>query len=141
MPAILFLGTFLALAFRPGATFDLQDLKTSSFFTFMASFDKSYCSYDQFSDAFENFKATDEVIQKLNKCHNTHLAGHNKFSDWSKQKYRTVLGLIGEPKIPVAPPSSPKSDNITLPPGLLGASTATVPSTWDWRSKGAVTPV
>ena len=62
----------------------MLDQRTSSFFNFLASFDKSYSNYDQLTEAFVNFKAADDVIQKLNKCHNTHVAGHNKFSDWSR---------------------------------------------------------
>ena len=51
-----------------------------------------------------------------------------------------TLGLVGDPHIPVK--DSGFSTNTTMS-GLLGAATTTVyvPSTIDWRTKGAVTPI
>jgi hypothetical protein len=48
------------------------------FFSFCASFDKSYSTYEDFSKGFLNFFATDAIIKKIN-------SGHNQFSDMSPE--------------------------------------------------------
>ena len=65
-------------------------------------------------------------MQKVNSEGKSWTAGHNKFSDWSKDEFSSIL--------PCSQPPS-KEPEYTL------IDTSKIKDEIDWRSKGAVTPV
>ena len=77
------------------------------FMQYIAKHNKAYSSVEEFNMRFENFMAIDAEIEAINHPDSgeTHTAAHNKFSDYTREEYRAMLGLKG-----MTPPA--KSNNV-----------------------------
>lgn len=53
------------------------------FMNFVAKFGKVYRTVEEFDMRAGQYKKTDEIIRNINFGNSTHIAGHNKFSDWT----------------------------------------------------------
>jgi len=97
-----------------------------AYMNYLAEFGKTMNSVEEFSMRMNNFDMTDQFINQVNSENgNTWTAGHNQFSDWSREEYKNLLGL--------------KNNDMHLNrvyetyPEATGAI--------NWVTKGAVTPV
>ena len=69
-------------------TYELQ------YMNYLAKFGKNLNSIDEFDARLEIFAHTDLDIKMINeKSENTWVAGHNQFSDWTQEEYKSMLGL------------------------------------------------
>jgi C1A family cysteine protease len=118
---------FAAQVYENGAVEITEDPK-SLFLDFMQTHNKHYKSVSETAAKFENFKATIARVNKLNaQSRNAHF-GITKFADLSPEEFSTTI--LMKNKI------QPKEDTEVVQPADVA-----VPSTFDWRDKGAVTPV
>ena len=62
---------------------------------FIARNNKAYETVEEYQVRREQFNKTHAFIQEhnSNSDKNAHVAGHNKFSDWSEQEFKTLMGL------------------------------------------------
>jgi len=103
----------------------------TAFQNFVTKFEKKYDSFDAFTKAYQNFKAN--VVKSTHFAMNTkssHRVGITKFFDLTKEEF--VAHYLGRK---LSAPRKAKAH------GHVKASNATAPSSYDWRDKGAVSPV
>jgi len=102
------------------------------FFQFLKLYNKNY-SPNELPVRYQNFKDSKHEIHRLNeeaqaKGLNTKF-GVTKFADWSKEEFKTKM--MGYKKISNIQPLSSVQPELKAP----------LPTSFDWRTKGAVTPV
>jgi cathepsin F len=98
--------------------------------SFIKSYGRKYKSDEEFLSRFQNFKVNLKTIAEKNaKFGPTTQYAVNKFADLSKSEFKELFLMNN------LPPYEPKGEelNVTL---LVDP-----PTTFDWRSKGAVTPI
>jgi C1A family cysteine protease len=81
-----------AIAATVGVTSALHQLELK-YMNYLAEFGKNMNSIEEFEARLEHFTATDLDIEEINGQNNTWTAGHNQFSDWSHEEYKSILGL------------------------------------------------
>merc|ERR1711957_553522 len=59
---------------------------------YFAKFNKASNSVDEFAMRLTNFQETSDFITEQNESNDTHVAGHNQFSDWTFAEYKAILG-------------------------------------------------
>jgi len=118
---------FAAELYSNGALEITEDPK-SLFLDFMQTYDKQYKNNDEVALRFANFKATITRINKLNKESRNAQFGITKFADLSADEFQTTILM----KNPIHPQESTE----VVEPAAVDA-----PDYFDWREKGAVTPV
>jgi len=59
---------------------------------YVAKFNKASNSVDEFAMRLTNFQETSDFITEQNESNDTHVAGHNQFSDWTFAEYKAILG-------------------------------------------------
>jgi hypothetical protein len=64
---------------------------------YITKFGKSYGTVEEFNFRAALFMKTEEAIAKINAEQDTHIAAHNKFSDYTPEEYKRMLGLKGAP--------------------------------------------
>jgi len=97
------------------------------FRNFMHKYKKSY-HHDEFRSRYANFKTIMDFVDQHNKLGKSYTVGINQFSDLTGTEFaQYYLGLNMPSQIPAA--KSLTSPNPSLP------------SSFDWRTKGAVTPI
>lgn len=118
--------TYIAAAFVAACAAASSD--DFEFMKFVTKFNKNYKTPEEFEARFQNFVATHNFIQEHNTQGHLHQAGHNQFSDWTREEYQSMLGLknIGAPVI------SGKT---------VAATNATIPASVNWVTAGKVNPV
>jgi len=116
----------IALAFIPTDEARIYE----SFAAFIAKFNKEY-SNEELMTKYNNFKASLERIALLNRNNDGTTFGINQFADMSPEQFHQDI-LMKEPTTIV--------DN-TFYANNQFVPSATAPADFDWRSKGAVTPV
>ena len=94
---------------------------------YLAQYGKISNDVDEFNMRMENFSIVDEFIEEHNSGNSTHVAGHNQFSDWTRQEYRNMLGKKA---------AEPVMNGTTQ---IFDESTAA--ASVNWIDAGAVTPV
>jgi len=117
--ALLCVGVALAAPRTEEQTF-------SSFMDFTRRFNKQYKSVEEFTQRYTNFLATLDRIEQLN-ADGSNVHGITKFADLTPAEFKSMyLGFNPglKQKLPVLQPAADAA-----------------PSSFDWRSKGAVTPV
>ena len=101
------------------------------FMRYVSMHNKVYETVEEFNTRQVNFAETDAHVRSVNENPlSTHKAAHNKFSDWSQEEFEGMLGL----------------KNVTLPEDMdvdveEEEVSLNLPTSWDWRSEGKVTPV
>lgn len=86
---------------------------------------RSYATSEEYKLRFSLYKLRDSAIEAFNlDSDNTHLVGHNMFSDRTSDEMKVMNGY--------------KHEEPTKVSELLEVD---IPKTLDWRTKGAVTPV
>ena len=100
------------------------------FMKWIQKFGKSYKDAKEFEMRFANWLEMDKFIKETNADETqTHVAGHNHLSDLTEEEYNSMLGLR----------------NVTHPEmredAIVADSSANLPTSWDWREQGMVTPV
>lgn len=120
---IAFLAIFAAVAMARQLT---EKEYQTAFTEWMQTHKKSY-HHDEFQYRFRVFKTNMDYITSYNARKNGVTLKMNQFGDLPNAEYaRLLLGV------------KPKT---TLKPSTKQTPTAGLPNSWDWRSKGAVTPV
>jgi cathepsin L len=89
--------SLIATAIAAAATATIMNETDFAFIQYIAEHNKSYASMEQYSQRFENFKFMDAEIKKLNSENLTTVHGHNKFSDMSREEYKSMLGYKPAP--------------------------------------------
>jgi len=104
---------------------DLMAPADYKFMEFVTEYGKSYGTVAEFKFRSEQFKARHAEIEAFNAdSNNTHVVGHNEFSDFTQAEMKARNGYKHQEQQNV----------VTLDESVNAASV-------DWRSKGAVTPV
>jgi C1A family cysteine protease len=96
------------------------------FINFITRFGKSYGTVEEFNFRAAHFKRTDDSIAQINAEQNTHVAAHNKFSDYTPAEYKRMMGLEGAP---------------TMSSNAVHEVTGTPANNIDWRTTGWLTGV
>jgi hypothetical protein len=117
---------FVALAACQPDDFVLRE----SFVDYIHSFGKVYQSQFEFNARFEAYKVNLAKIAVLNSRTTTATYGLTKFSDMTSEEFRHLY------KMPIYRPVLPEDDSFYLHPTNIEA-----PASFDWRTKGAVSPV
>eukprot|EP00026_Physarum_polycephalum_P012858 Phypoly_transcript_13199.p1 GENE.Phypoly_transcript_13199~~Phypoly_transcript_13199.p1 ORF type:complete len:354 (+),score=71.25 Phypoly_transcript_13199:64-1062(+) len=131
MKAILALCLFFAVAFAAekylnGAE-EISGNPKELFTAFINKYHKMY-SQDETNTRYNNFKETIARVNKLNKASQNAVFGLTQFADMSVDEFRNTILM----KNPIVPQDSKE----VVQPAQVDA-----PDTYDWRDKGAVTPV
>jgi C1A family cysteine protease len=129
----MMLKLFVAVVLLVGVSavkFHEKDVQFDKFMSYIRQHNKNYANMDEFALRFENFKASVTRIAERNaRSDGRNIFGLNKFSDMSPEEFKEAyLGYKPAAKRPHAPVSHPKR-NLRAPTSV------------DWRTKGAVTPV
>jgi C1A family cysteine protease len=100
------------------------------FLKFTSKFAKSYGTKEEFEFRSALFKKNLASIREENaKEGNTFTLGLNKFADWTPAEYKRLLGYK---------PDRTRAKNY---PVMVADPNVTIPTSIDWRTKGAVNPV
>jgi len=102
------------------------------FMQFVSTHGKSYGTMEEFSMRLERYNRADAYIKghyEKNGPEPSFHVGHNKFSDWTEQEYKVLLGY------------KPMKGKKRTPKGEVAVDTTTLPESIDWRQHNAVNPV
>lgn len=99
------------------------------FIQHIAEYGKSYGTKEEYIFRLNEFAKKHAAIAEINAENGSFTVGHNKFSDWTDDEYKRLLGFKGK--------QSPfvEATQATL------LSTEDIPASIDWRTKGAVNAV
>ena len=120
----------IALSEQPKFTSLFSTIEMSQdnveFANFLARFGKSYGTKEEFQFRYEQYIKNMAIIRNENsRNENTFSLGANKFTDYTRDEYRRLLGY-----------------KATANPGdTLVLDASQIPTDVDWRKEGAVTPV
>jgi cathepsin L len=93
---------------------------------YCAQYNKVTNDVEEFNTRMGNFAFVDAFIKENNAGNETHVAGHNQFSDWSHAEYKSILGYArGEQDV----------RNVKIFDESMNADSL------NWVDAGAVTPV
>ncbi len=134
----MYLSTLLVAASSTGVTNDfanaVEQINLDRFKDWVVKHDIFISDDSQFDKMFNNWIDNDKYIEYINSLNKTYRLGHNKYSGMNQQEFRELMGF--------------KSNFEELRQYLRGPSknysteqVDAVPSSVDWRTKGAVTPV
>ena len=111
------------------ASTQVLNADSMQFIDYIAQYNKYYGSVDEFNFRQEQWTRAHAFIQEINNSNNTsHVASHNKFSDWTEDEFKAIMGLKHHHTNMDIPKKVP----------ILNGDT---PEAKDWRSEGKVTPV
>ena len=116
------LGT--ALLASAAIAFEANDIE---FISFAAKFGKSFKNFEEYKMRFDQFKATVKFVEEHNSLGNSYSLEVNQYSDWTEAEYQKLLGYK----------PAPRNREATI----VKYSPYELPTTVDWISAGAVTPV
>jgi C1A family cysteine protease len=91
----------------------------------MKTYEKSY-GHDEFYYRYRIFKNNMDQIEEINNKQSEYTAAINKFADLTAEEFAGLYGGV-KPK--------------TVSGTAVASSGSAVPTAWDWRVKGAVTPI
>jgi len=98
----------------------------------MRTYNKTYLTPNEYSQRFQNFVASLERVKVLNSKSPKAQYGVTKFSDMSPAEFKSTILM----KNPIVPSVKPGVGVLTVK-----VPKAALPVAFDWRTKGAVTPV
>ena len=100
------------------------------FMRYVSMYNKVYETVEEFNTRQVSWSVTDKHVNKVNNNPlSGHKAAHNLFSDWTDEEYEGMLGLKNM-EMPVFDAVYEEAEPVD---GL--------PTNWDWRQGGKVTPV
>ena len=114
-----------------GAVVSAEELTAEflHYINYVAKYNKSYDSVAEFDMRKDLYLKTHAFIEETNRSGNsTHVAGHNKFSDWTEEEFKSVLNGRKSQQLP---------DFVEMKVPEL----ADTPESVDWRTTGNVTAV
>jgi len=103
---------------------------------FMRTYDKHYSSSEEFDRRFQNFRASLKEIDRRNKLNTGATYNITKFADMTRQEFRKFP--CGVDKLSDLNSKRPNFTPVMAEPIPIAQA---LPVSWDWVSKGAVTPV
>jgi len=89
--------SLIATAIAAVATATIMNETDFAFVQYIAKFNKNYASMAEFNERLANFQFMHTEIKRLNSEGLTTTHGHNKFSDMTREEYRSMLGLKNQP--------------------------------------------
>jgi len=108
-------------------TTPVSSVVEQSFIQHLASHGISYGTAEEYKFRLDIFQEKDAEYKKINaNPANTFTVGHNKFSTWTKDEYKRILGFKGH--------------NQELK-NIKALDISNLNDSVDWRTKGAVNPV
>jgi len=123
---------FAAALYMAMAQAELMHKVDYDFMRYVSTHNKMYGTVEEFELRKETFARADAWIRNVNSNpESTYTAGHNRFSDMTEDEKRVLFALKDLPKPPVDDLEYVVDDE---EPNAL-------PTSWDWRTQGAVTPV
>jgi len=100
------------------------------FLQFIQKYQRNYVSEKEYNMRFQNFKNNMDFIARHNaNPEYTFSVAMNQFGDWSHEEYSSILHDLKAPVHDDLPNTAEEYD------------TRLLPTNWDWRAKGAVTPI
>jgi len=88
------LATGHKVSFGAGvASASVMDENDFKFMKFVVDFSKEYKSIEEFNMRKENYLFMEAEIARINAEQDTHVAGHNFLSDFTREEYTAMLGL------------------------------------------------
>jgi hypothetical protein len=76
------------------AAYSLPTQHDFEFLTYVSKWGKSYASLAEYNTRQAQYLETDKLIKAINSEKVTHVAGHNRFSDWTDQERKALLNYI-----------------------------------------------
>ena len=116
-------------SFAFAAVFAAANAMSTTEFEYMqycAQYNKVTNDVEEFTARMGNFAIVDKFISEWNAGNETHVAGHNQFSDWSHAEYKAILGYAR---------SEQDVRNVQVFDESMNADSL------NWVDAGAVTPV
>jgi len=101
-------------------------LLESDFQAHLNEYGITYGTTEEYQFRLEQFAIKDEFIKAKNAEQDSFTVGHNKFSTWTHEEYRQLLGARVQPN---------ETKNVKV------LDTTNLADAVDWRTKGAVNPV
>jgi len=121
---LLFLGSVFAIGPQ---IYSLNDAK-SLFNNFVIKYNKVYLSYTEYSNRFIIFKENLAIMNEMNSKETSAIYGITKYSDLSPSEFKAKYLT--------------HKRNSNTPLNYINIPTSSdIPQSFDWRDKGAVTPV
>ena len=122
-----FVGALLAAA----ASAEVMSTLDYDFMHFISKFNKKYSTIEEYKMRIVEFAKNDEFIKEANSRRGrSYKAGHNKFSDFTDEEYKAMLGLPPMPHVEET--EEWVADQVDI---------SNLPEAFDWRDEGMVTPV
>jgi C1A family cysteine protease len=97
------------------------------FINYVAKFSKSYGTKEEYAFRLEQFARNEAAIQESNAIESNFTLGHNKFSDYTNDEYKKMLGY--------------KAVATTESAAVVSNSVPSFSTGVNWVTGGAVTPV
>jgi len=119
------ISTYVAGAFA-------SEQNLGEFIQYVGQHGKSYNTMEEFQMRFERYNRADSFIKEhyqKNGPEPSFEVAHNKFSDWTEQEYKVLLGY------------KPMKGKKRTPKGMKVVDVSALAASVDWREKNAVTPV
>jgi len=115
--------SLITTAIAAVATATIMNETDFAFVQYIAKFNKTYASMAEFNERLANFQFMHTEIKRLNSENSTTTHGHNKFSDMTREEYRSMLGLKNQPA-PKLHGKKQETLNQTAPPASVNWVTA-----------------
>mgnify|MGYP003353694219 CR=1 FL=1 len=90
--------SFFALALAGAVSATPMTSNDFKFMRYIVEHNKEYNTVDEYNMRKANYDFIDSEISHLNRSNGTSVHGHNKFSDYTREEYRAMLGLRNMPK-------------------------------------------
>jgi C1A family cysteine protease len=129
----------LALAFFGLIAVTFANRPHLEFAQFIQKYNKVYATQDEFKERFEIFQDNLATIRQLNKDANGRtLYGITKFADLTKDEFKDYKGYVQSSNPPTR---GSLATEMSYEPVQTMPESGSLPSTFDWKNQGAVTPV
>ena len=122
--------SFFALALAGAVSATVMDSNDYRFMSFIVEHSKEYATVEEYNMRKSNYMFMDAEIVRINQSQETHVAGHNYLSDYSREEYTKMLGLKNMPK--------PDRSNRVLADAVEGL---TIPVSVNWVTAGKVNAI
>jgi C1A family cysteine protease len=106
------------------------------FKTWASSHQISFKDNSHLSHIFSNWVENDNYIQNINSQNLTWTAGHNAFTGMNLDEYKLYMGLDVLNEFTVM-----NLDQFNVIKESSDYDLSTLPTSWDWRAKGVVSPI